>query len=129
MKETNEKGSLRNLTPQEIEFVKGQVALMLNYSSPSGSPAKLRKIMEKVDAKDIAELKEKFATLIEVEQASYFKKLAPEEIDFIKGQVALMLNYSSPSGSPAKLKEILGKLNNKELAELQERFKVLFEKK
>lgn len=54
---------------------------------------------------------------------------ASEEIDFVKGQVAAMLNYSSPSGSPAKLKEILGKLSEPELKELQGRFKVLLENK
>lgn len=34
-------GLLRNLSPAEIEIVKGQIAAMLNYTTPGPAPAKI----------------------------------------------------------------------------------------
>ena len=118
----------RELKPQELDEIKGQIAALLNYSSPSGVPAKIENdIINKLTEDDRKIILDRIVGLLELPTGP-MKELFPNEVDEVKGQIAALLNYSSPSGVPAKIeKGTLDKLTIENRQTILEKVKQLLE--
>ena len=58
-------GVLKNLSPKEVQVIKGQIAALLNYTTHGGGAARIpEEIREKIDDKDAEGLVSEIARLL-----------------------------------------------------------------
>jgi hypothetical protein len=56
---------LRELEPEEVSEIKGQIAVLLNYSSPGNAPARIKpKHPQKVEFEDIELIRNRVDVLL-----------------------------------------------------------------
>lgn len=60
-------GSLKELSPKEVNVVKGQIAAMLNYTTQGGSPATIdAAILQKIPQENRKEIRTKIEKLLDI---------------------------------------------------------------